>query len=603
MARVPWSDTIWIQRTLDAGALGLVVPMVNTAADAAAVVRNMRYATRGQRSFGGSRVAAYIDGDYRTWADDHLAIVVMIETIEAVRNADAILAVEGVTGCFIGPNDLALSMGITMEQTGTGSEHEAAMLEVLAAAKRQGKAAGKHCFSAAEINVRIGQGFQFLALASDGVFMARAAQQAFDAINLAGTEPEGDVTLSGQLYGTKEHRSKASLVMEALSLNLIFLVLMSPCSCVPLFASLFRCSFALKTRFPMPPLVWTEVALHPEALARLEAQATVVATGRYDDLPGVEAAIIGGSHVSTDFIERAGPQLKMVVRHGIGYNTLDVPTATRYGVLCCNTPDAPTESTAEHTVGLMLAVAKVIVRADRALRNNDPWVREDFLGVEVRDRVLGVIGCGRIGRRVAEICALGLQMQVLIYDPFLPGNAVLPQGVRVVGEIDEVIAQADFLTLHTPLSAETQHLIGERELRLMKRGACLLNVSRGPVVDEAALIRALADGHLGGAGLDVFDPEPPDPKNPLLHMSHVVVTPHVASFTDKGVWRMSMSAVDQVLQVLVGERPAFIMTRRRGRGAWRAHRSAACLVPYAPPVIRSTVSQPRCTSSGPMPKP
>jgi 4-hydroxy-2-oxoheptanedioate aldolase len=200
LARVPWSDTIWIQRTLDAGAFGLVVPMVNSASDAEAVVRNMRYATRGQRSFGGSRVAPYIDGDYRTWADDHLAIIVMIETIEAVGNADAILAVEGVTGCFIGPNDLALSMGITMQQTGPGTEHDAAMLEVLAAARRQGKAAGKHCFSADEVNLRIGQGFQFLALASDGVFMARAAQQAFDAIDLAGSAPEGDVTLSGQLY-------------------------------------------------------------------------------------------------------------------------------------------------------------------------------------------------------------------------------------------------------------------------------------------------------------------------------------------------------------------------------------------------------------------
>jgi D-3-phosphoglycerate dehydrogenase len=309
----------------------------------------------------------------------------------------------------------------------------------------------------------------------------------------------------------------------------------------------------------MPPIVWTEVALHPEALARLEQHATVIASGQYDDLPGVEAAIIGTSHVGAAFIERAGPQLKMVVRHGIGYNTLDVPTATRYGVLCCNTPDAPTESTAEHTVGLLLAVAKVIVRADRTLRNNEPWRREDFLGIEVRERVLGVIGYGRIGRRVAEICALGLKMQVLVYDPFLREETALLPGMRVAANLDEVLAEADFLTLHTPLSAATHHLIGERELRAMKPGACLLNVSRGPVVDEAALIRALADGHLGGAGLDVFDPEPPDPKNPLLHMAHVVVTPHVASFTDKGIRSMSMSAVDQVLQVIAGKRPDFVI--------------------------------------------
>jgi 2-keto-3-deoxy-L-rhamnonate aldolase RhmA len=199
MARVPWNDTIWIQRTLDAGALGLVVPMVNSADDARTVVSNMRYATKGQRSFGSSRVAAYIDGDYRTWADQHLAVMVMIETIQAVEQAEAILAVDGVVGCFIGPNDLALSMGLTQKDMGPGTEHEAAMLHVLEAAKRTGKAAGKHCFSAAEVTTRIGQGFQFLALASDGVFLAKGAQADFGAIDFTGAAA-ADQKVTGQLY-------------------------------------------------------------------------------------------------------------------------------------------------------------------------------------------------------------------------------------------------------------------------------------------------------------------------------------------------------------------------------------------------------------------
>ncbi|HOT91753.1 MAG TPA: aldolase/citrate lyase family protein [Anaerolineae bacterium] len=186
MARVPWNDTIWIQRTLDAGALGLVVPMVNTAEDARAVVSNMRYATKGQRSFAGSRVAAYIEGDYRTWTDDNLAVMVMIETAQAVENAEAILATEGVTGCFIGPNDLALSLGVSPSETGPGTVHEAAIQAVLAAAKKTGKAAGKHCFNVAELNLRIRQGFQFLALASDLRFMTKAAREEFDAIDFTG---------------------------------------------------------------------------------------------------------------------------------------------------------------------------------------------------------------------------------------------------------------------------------------------------------------------------------------------------------------------------------------------------------------------------------
>ena len=186
MARVPWNDTIWIQRTLDAGALGLVVPMVNTAEDAKRVVGNMKYAIKGQRSFGGSRVSRYIDGDYRTWTEENLAIIPMIETAQAVENAEAILSVEGVVGCFIGPNDLALSMGLSPQDTGPGTEHEAAMMAVLAAAKRVGKAAGKHCFSGEEVTLRIGQGFQFLALSSDVGLMSKAAREAFSAIDFTG---------------------------------------------------------------------------------------------------------------------------------------------------------------------------------------------------------------------------------------------------------------------------------------------------------------------------------------------------------------------------------------------------------------------------------
>jgi D-3-phosphoglycerate dehydrogenase / 2-oxoglutarate reductase len=309
----------------------------------------------------------------------------------------------------------------------------------------------------------------------------------------------------------------------------------------------------------MKPRVWTEVALHPEALARLQEHAEVITGGTPENLAGAEAAIIGDSSVDAAFIERAGPQLKLVVRHGIGYNKVDVPTATRYGVLAANTPDGPTESTAEHAVALLLAVAKTVVRSDMIMRANTPWTRADLVGTEVLDRVLGVVGYGRIGRRVAEICALGLKMRVLVFDPLLAPGAQLPEGVATAASLDELLPCLDFLTLHTPLLPETRHLIGERALRLMKPGSYLINVSRGPVVDEAALIRALASGHLAGAGLDVFDPEPPTRDNPLLHMDNVVLTPHIASNTDKGNWRMSQGAVDQVLQVLMGECPTCLI--------------------------------------------
>jgi len=198
MARMPWSDTIWIQCTLDAGALGLVVPMINTAQDAQKVVSNMKYATKGIRSWGSSRVAAYIDDDYRTWTEENLAIIVMIETAQAVENAEAILSVEGVVGCFIGPADLALSM--EAEDTGPGTEHESAMMEVLKVAKKVGKAAGKHCGSGEEVSMRIAQGFQFLALSSDAGLMGKAAREEFDAIDFTGESDSSKDKAEGKIY-------------------------------------------------------------------------------------------------------------------------------------------------------------------------------------------------------------------------------------------------------------------------------------------------------------------------------------------------------------------------------------------------------------------
>jgi 4-hydroxy-2-oxoheptanedioate aldolase len=199
MARVPWNDTIWIQRTLDAGALGLVVPMVNTAEDAKAAVSNVKFATKGRRSFGGSRVAPYIDGDYRFWTDENLAVMVMIETVSAVENAEAILSVEGVVGCFIGPADLALSMGLNLSDMGPGTEHEAAVMEVLATAKKTGRAAGKHCYNSAEVTLRIRQGFQFLALSSDAGLLSKAAREEFGDVDFTGGSGDGK-DAKGTLY-------------------------------------------------------------------------------------------------------------------------------------------------------------------------------------------------------------------------------------------------------------------------------------------------------------------------------------------------------------------------------------------------------------------
>jgi D-3-phosphoglycerate dehydrogenase len=296
----------------------------------------------------------------------------------------------------------------------------------------------------------------------------------------------------------------------------------------------------------------------------LEEHAQVVLGGSVHDLTGVFAVVIGSIiDANGAFMDRIGPSLRAIVRPGIGVDNVDLAAASARGIMVINTPDAPTESTAEHAVALLISVAKRIVTGSRYMQTND-FPRTELFGTEVRDRVLGVVGCGRIGRRVAEICALGFKMKVIAYDPFLSG-VDLPY-VEFTNDLGDLLERCDFLTLHLPLTKETHHLIGEAQIRRMRRGAYLINAARGPIVDEQALIRALEDGHLAGAGVDVFDPEPPSGDNPLLFMNNVVCTPHVASYTDRGQAGMRTGVVDQLIQLINRERPPFIVNAQAWPG-------------------------------------
>jgi D-3-phosphoglycerate dehydrogenase len=314
----------------------------------------------------------------------------------------------------------------------------------------------------------------------------------------------------------------------------------------------------------MQPVIWYEFDPDEASCKQLEPHAHVVTGGSVFDHSNVFAVVIASLiNANDEFMDRIGPSLRAIFRPGIGTDNVDLAAATQRGILVINTPDAPTEATAEHAVALLLAVAKRVVTASRFLQTND-FPRTELLGTEVRDRVLGVIGCGRIGRRVAEICGLGLKMKIIAYDPFLT-DVELP-GVEFTRDLDDLLPRADFLTLHIPLTAQTRHFIGEAQIKRMKRGSYLINAARGPVVDEKALIRALQDGHLAGAGVDVFDPEPPAGGNPLLYMNNVVCTPHVAAYTDRSHNLSRTSIVDQLIQLTKNQRPPFIVNAQAWPG-------------------------------------
>ena len=308
----------------------------------------------------------------------------------------------------------------------------------------------------------------------------------------------------------------------------------------------------------MTKKVWMEWSLSPTLMSRLTELGEVVSDGDMAQLHG--SAVITGirRYYDGEFMDRVGPNLKMIAKPGIGVDNIDLDAATTRGILVCNTPDAPSESTAEHAVALLMAVAKRVMVGDMHLRGPADFGRDDMRGTELLGSKLGIVGYGRIGRRVAEMCALGIRMQVTIYDPLLASDVALPAGVSRTDDVDAIFSENQFVTLHTPLLPATHHLANERRLRLMKPGSYLINASRGGVVDEGALIKVLQEGHLAGAGLDVFDPEPPLADNPLLKMNNVVLTPHIASNTDAGMAAMQAGTVENIVNVLKGERPTWV---------------------------------------------
>ncbi|HSR32078.1 MAG TPA: NAD(P)-dependent oxidoreductase, partial [Anaerolineae bacterium] len=223
-----------------------------------------------------------------------------------------------------------------------------------------------------------------------------------------------------------------------------------------------------------------------------------------------------------------------------------------------NTPDANTQSVAEHCLGLMLAVASQIVRADKATRRGEWHVRYEYIGTELQGKTLGLVGFGRIGQRTATMCQLALQMPILYFDQVDYRDVETELGARRVS-LDELLSTADVVSLHVPLLPATRGLIGDAELRRMKQSAFLINTARGPVVDQAALVRALQERWIAGAGLDVHDPEPLPASSPLLALQNVVVTPHMASHTDEALLRMAL-VVEDILAVLEGREPRYPVT-------------------------------------------
>jgi len=266
--------------------------------------------------------------------------------------------------------------------------------------------------------------------------------------------------------------------------------------------------------------------------------------------------------VDKEVIDAASPQLRGICQVAVGFDNIDVPAATKKGIYVTNTPGVLTETTADFAFTLLMATARRIAEADKYVRSGQwkvPWELMMLLGQDVWGKIIGIVGIGRIGSAMARR-AKGFNMKILYYDVYRNEQVERELGVEYV-PLERLLKESDYITIHVPLTPETHHLINEERLRMMKKTACLINTSRGPVVDEKALYKALKEGWIWAAGLDVWEKEPIDLGNPLLELDNVTAAPHVSSGSIATRTKMAVMAAENMVAIQEGRVPPNLVNK------------------------------------------
>ncbi len=312
--------------------------------------------------------------------------------------------------------------------------------------------------------------------------------------------------------------------------------------------------------------VWYDLGVPPEILEIVRKEAQLIGPNvnpNPDDplgeLEEADVAFIGAVFpASQNATYVRAKKLKVLTRLGIGYDSVDIQMATEHGVCVMNTPDAPTESTAELAFGFILNLARNIIPADKIMKEGQwPKVKKQR-GFELVGKTLGLVGLGRIGARVAELAQV-FGMKVVAYDPFVTVERARELGVELLEELSSLYQMSDMVSLHVPALPETQGMINKESLAQMKKGSYLINVARGALVVEADLLEALQNGQLAGAALDVWETEPTAPDNPLRFLENVVATPHIAGVTREMMHKAITVATRNMLMALRGEQPPTLL--------------------------------------------
>ncbi|MBC7119343.1 MAG: phosphoglycerate dehydrogenase, partial [Methanobacteriaceae archaeon] len=302
-------------------------------------------------------------------------------------------------------------------------------------------------------------------------------------------------------------------------------------------------------------------SINEKGIAELEKVAEVVVDTDItpeellDVIKDFDAIIVRSRTKVTREVIEAAPRLKIIARAGVGVDNIDVKAATEKGIMVINAPESTSVTVAEHTMGLMLALARKIHLADKSVKEGR-WDKSRFMGIELNNKTLGVIGMGRIGSQVVTR-AKSFGMNVLVHDPYISREAADKMGVEIV-ELETLLKRSDIISIHVPLTQETRHLISDHELDMMKDTAFIINCARGGIVDEKALYNALSEGRIGGAALDVFEEEPPK-DSPLLRLDNVVLTPHIGASTVEAQRDAAIIVANEIRKVFEGGTPQNVL--------------------------------------------
>lgn len=274
-----------------------------------------------------------------------------------------------------------------------------------------------------------------------------------------------------------------------------------------------------------------------------------------EDIKDCDAVIVRSAKVTEDIIAN-NSRLKVIAKHGMGLDNIDVKAASSHGVTVINAPFANLNSVAEHIVMLLLSLSKYTVLMDQFVRKGEFKQRDNFKMIELSGKTVGFIGMGKIPRKVAYKIR-NFDLNLIAYDPFIKESELADLSVKC-NDLNSVLEHSDFLIVHTPLTPQTRHLISISELKHMKKTAYLITACRGGVVNEQDLINALEENIIAGAGIDVFEPEPPLTNNPLLKMDNVILSPHNAALTATAFENMGMDCAQGIIDFLNGEKPKYL---------------------------------------------